>query len=557
MFDVTLFLTYLAILAIGWLVYLDHKWHSLWKKQGVPGPRPWPITGTNIYYLIWSKLELDLAWHKRYGSVYGLYQGYEPILRVNNPELASHIMIKDFNNFNAKNTFGTYSKAIQSWVFFETGSLWHLKRLMITPMFSSSKLENFSETISECILEFQSKIGLAVGTGANDDDLNDKVIRQQINVNRDSFLCLALDILCRTLHSAKLNTYHGTESEFHKRTFAFGTFDIGYWIIWMLIPKKICKFFELDQVRPSKFEYVVNLGLSFIHQRRREGKSKPDIVQAMIEARIPEVYENIYTPDDDQVSYFNGQLTHTQTEEINRQHKDKIESTIKEKFRCFTDLECANQMAFLFIAGFDTTSASLSFIFTELARRPNEQEEVYQQIASQNREFPNAPIKYKDLAELTKLDAFISEVLRLLPPVTDIPRRVTADQGVTVTLPDGRSIYLPNETNISINPYLVHRDDGYWRKPSEFDMSRFYKENKDDIKSGSYLPFGIGPRNCAGFRFAIVTLKQTVSNILAHYKVEPATPTVQYSCEETRFINHPFFLQLKDTRVKLIPRNTQ
>lgn len=47
---------------------------------------------------------------------------------------------------------------------------------------------------------------------------------------------------------------------------------------------------------------------------------------------------------------------------------------------------------------------------------------------------------------------------------------------------------------------LMHpeKDPKFFPAPERFDPERFNDENKDRILAGSYLPFGIGPRNCIG-----------------------------------------------------------
>lgn len=44
----------------------------------------------------------------------------------------------------------------------------------------------------------------------------------------------------------------------------------------------------------------------------------------------------------------------------------------------------------------------------------------------------------------------------------------------------------------------IHRDPQYFENPLKFDPERFSDENKHNIKPFTYIPFGLGPRNCIG-----------------------------------------------------------
>lgn len=44
----------------------------------------------------------------------------------------------------------------------------------------------------------------------------------------------------------------------------------------------------------------------------------------------------------------------------------------------------------------------------------------------------------------------------------------------------------------------LHHDQDYYPNPDVFDPERFSTENKQTRPSGTYLPFGDGPRNCIG-----------------------------------------------------------
>lgn len=47
----------------------------------------------------------------------------------------------------------------------------------------------------------------------------------------------------------------------------------------------------------------------------------------------------------------------------------------------------------------------------------------------------------------------------------------------------------------------LHLDPQYFPDPLTFNPDRFSDENKHNIKPFTYMPFGVGPRNCIGMFF--------------------------------------------------------
>ena len=56
--------------------------------------------------------------------------------------------------------------------------------------------------------------------------------------------------------------------------------------------------------------------------------------------------------------------------------------------------------------------------------------------------------------------------------------------------------------------------------------TRFSRKNKDSINPYTYLPFGTGPRNCIGMRFAIMNMKLALVRVLQNFSFK--------SCKETQ-----------------------
>jgi len=65
-----------------------------------------------------------------------------------------------------------------------------------------------------------------------------------------------------------------------------------------------------------------------------------------------------------------------------------------------------------------------------------------------------------------------------------------------------------------------------WDNPLEFNPENFSPEAKEKRNPYSFLPFGTGPRQCIGMRFALLEIKLGLLKIMQQFKFERAQETV-------------------------------
>uniref|UniRef100_A0A6G1S5N6 Cytochrome P450 3A25 n=1 Tax=Aceria tosichella TaxID=561515 RepID=A0A6G1S5N6_9ACAR len=554
-------LTGAIVVLVAAVIWFHLKKFTYWSSRNIKGPTPWPIFGTNFYYLFNNKLELDAKWHKKYGKVYGLYEGYSPLLRVNDNELINFIYVKQFRSFSTRHNEFIHDDLQKGWMLWNTGKEWAARRPLVSPLFASSKMKLMTTNMSECVNRFlreverrsnELKLTNQGSSGANANGIglvfssngqanggqlvksSEKEHKQLggggVAMRKADISAMTLDVIATNFYGLKLDTYRDKNNEFLKRAYDFATFDLGRFLVWALTPRQIAKALTFDFLPYSKFEYFDQLAKKIIKERRQvkdagtTAQKRVDFVQAFMDAR----------------------LTDTNTEQTNTGSKsgsgvrdyEKLangsggdgHSLVNEKpLTHLSDTEIRAQMNFLFIAGFETTAQTLNFCLYELAHQPDTQEQLYSElrrvfeanlhiVASTNEHFPSE--HYSDLMELTLLDAFISESLRLYSPIIESNRRAE-EPIVLATQPE--PLMLPEGMPITTNSFIVHRDPDYWPEPNKFDLTRFLPENRDKIKPGSYLPFGLGSRTCLGMRFASLEIKLALAKIILNYHIAPVS----------------------------------
>jgi cytochrome P450 len=161
----------------------------------------------------------------------------------------------------------------------------------------------------------------------------------------------------------------------------------------------------------------------------------------------------------------------------------------------------------LLVAGHETSSNALSWLFYLLSSRPDCLERVRREFDSVLGE---APLSYADVPKFEFTTQVIQEGLRLYPPFWMIDRMAIADDRVgDLTIPSGSTVI--------VYVYGAHHAPRYWQNPENFDTERFTKANDKLRTPFTFLPFGGGPRGCIGGNYAMLQILMILSDLLRKY----------------------------------------
>ncbi|EDV38702.1 uncharacterized protein Dana_GF24863 [Drosophila ananassae] len=179
-----------------------------------------------------------------------------------------------------------------------------------------------------------------------------------------------------------------------------------------------------------------------------------------------------------------------------------------------TDADIREEVDTFMFEGDDTTSSGVSHALYAIARHPEVQRRIHEELLQVLGPDPHAPVTQAQLHSLKYLDCVVKETLRLYPSVPAIGRHAHREIRLgEQTIPANTSIYLVL--------YFAHRDPGYFPDPLSFRPERFLEGEEEARENFAYLPFSAGPKNCIGQKFAVLEMKALISKVLRSYELLP------------------------------------
>ncbi|ETN64342.1 cytochrome P450 9b2 [Anopheles darlingi] len=451
-------------------------------------------------------------------KIYGMFNVRQPAYVVRDPELIKQITVKDFDHFADHMATGMEDSGsevlLANSLVSLRGQKWRDMRATLSPAFTGSKMRVMFSLIAECaqsmVEHFRSEETKAAGGAGTGLQLELKDVMSRFGN----------DVIGTAAFGIKVDSFRNPENEFITMARSIMNQQSIVKVVKMLgftfFPKLMArlKFDFLTKEEDKFFRQTISETMRI---REEKGIFRPDMIELLMQAKKGSLKHQQEGDD---------KKTETTTTTTEEGFATVEESQIGRRAhdRAWTDSELIAQAFIFFFAGYETVSWSISFALYELAIAEDIQRKLREEIDETEATLAEGEvIGYEKLQSMRYMDMLVSETLRKWPFGTVLNRECLQDY--TCDNGSGDKFTIEKGSMLLIPLIGIHFDEKYYTEPERFDPERFNEQNRKNIQSGTYLPFGIGPRNCIGSRFALMEVKVVLYYLLKHFRVTPCAKT--------------------------------
>ncbi|KAJ5161058.1 Oxidoreductase FAD/NAD(P)-binding [Penicillium capsulatum] len=240
----------------------------------------------------------------------------------------------------------------------------------------------------------------------------------------------------------------------------------------------------------SDIEYLRKLSQELLDARRNNPEDKKDLLNAMIQGRDPQTGRGI------------------------------------------TDESIIDNMIIFLIAGHETTSGLLSFLFYYLLKTPGAYKKAQEEVDTV---IGKRKVSVDDMSKLPYVTALLRETLRLKPtaPIIGVHAHPTKNHESPVTLGGGKYVLKEDEPILLMLGQMQRDPKVYGSDADEFRPERMLDENFEKLPKNAWKPFGNGMRGCIGRPFAWQEALLVVAILLQNFNFQMDNPSYDLRIKQT------------------------
>lgn len=183
-------------------------------------------------------------------------------------------------------------------------------------------------------------------------------------------------------------------------------------------------------------------------------------------------------------------------------------------------------------AGSDSTASTMQSFFYLVLNAPKIYAKLIDEIdTAQKAGELSEMISYAEAQNLQYFQACLKEAMRLRPAVGLNIYRHVPPEGAEI---DGT--FYPGGTEVSVNGWVLHRDEATWGKDAEeFRPERWLEGNAKALERHMYQ-FGGGSHLCIGRNLALFEMNKVLPQLMREYKIELVHPGRPLNYHSTFFV---------------------
>ncbi|XP_063540263.1 cytochrome P450 6B4-like [Cydia strobilella] len=483
----------ISVVIASFLYYHFTKYNNYWNKRNVVGPKPTFFFG-NIKDAVLRRKPIGHVFKDIYDmypeeKVVGMFVMRSPELLVRDLDVIKNILIKDFDIF--VNRGYEYKKTgFGANLIHGNAETWRLLRSRFSPLFTPGKLKSMMHLLSERGDTFVKYVARVT-------QLNPE---QEVYDMTRKFTQAAIAACVFGIEIDTFNQEHETLRRIDSKIFSV-TLSRELELMYPGILMKTGGSLVSTEIIP----FFINLVKDVTAQRNGKSTNRKDFMDLILKMR--------------EEKHISGLI---------RKNKDT------ETGLHLTDEVIAAQVFTFYAAGHETSAATISFILYQLALNPQIQDKVMVEIKEVLKKH-DGKMTLQAVLDLSYMGQVFDETLRMYPILSDLKRKSNS----TYKIP-GTNVTIEKNQLIKIPTLGIHYDEKIYPNPEKFDPERFSPENVAARHSCAYLPFGLGPRNCIGIRFAQLQSRVCMAKLLSQFRVEPSKNTPrQLQYEPRRIVLYP------------------
>lgn len=410
---------------------------------------------------------------------------------VRDPELLRQMAIKDFDHFQDHSAMvdPKTDKLFGNGLLMLKGGEWREMRATMSPVFTGSKMRQMFELVSESANQMAQFLTKKLDAGETIDD-----------EMRDLFMKYTNDTMASCAFGVKVNSFENENNEFlvaGKEAINFGKPST---LFRSFVVVKLPILAQLLNIQIFQSNFYKRVVLETMEERQKQNISRPDLINIFMGIRRGITGMSAASAAENKQIESNDSLATVEESHIGQM---KVHRT-------WTDDQLVAQSFLFYFGGFDFIAGTMSLTSYALALNTDVQDKLYEEIREMNDRIDGRRLDYDSMQKMRYLDQVVCETLRMWPVIPTGDRMCVKDY----VYDDGDLKFELKRGNVFTFPiYGFHHDEKYFSDPYTFNPDRFSAENKHNITPGTYLPFGVGPRNCIGIFLITFNFTETGTKI--------------------------------------------